>query len=253
MNKSDVLRAQVRRITSSEGFPGGRRLGALLTYLAETQISKPGSRTTAQMVARDVLGRGTDFDATTDAMVRVTAGQLRRALDFYYAAEGTRDQLRISLPRGGYDLRIDSVPSLFARPDQDALTITLAPPTALGADPRLTPIRDAVMIETVRQLAGLKGVLMTPPPAMPVQDIPALAESTRAQFIATGNFLAVTDRVKLLTFVYAVRPHGLEQVSACRLEADMAEGNGLVMKLATGWRAMIAEQLVPSQRPKRAS
>ena len=54
----------------------------------------------------EVFGRPADFDAQSDALVRVEAGRLRRRLVEYYAGEGAADPVRIELPRGTLRRRV---------------------------------------------------------------------------------------------------------------------------------------------------
>ena len=53
-------------------------------------------------IAVTVFGRGADFDAVLDPIVRVQAGRLRRSLERYYLLGGADGPLRIEMPKGGY-------------------------------------------------------------------------------------------------------------------------------------------------------
>ena len=89
-----------------------------------------GQRLKGYTIGVEVFGRPADFDAQSDALVRVEAGRLRRRLVEYYASEGSGNRLRIELPRGSYaaDYR-------FAGDDQGA---ALPRPIAKAA-PRPAP------------------------------------------------------------------------------------------------------------------
>jgi pimeloyl-ACP methyl ester carboxylesterase len=95
------LRQQLDRITRSELFWRGR-MGALLGYLIEASVGQRGQRVDQRAIAMDVLGRGEDFDPSSDAIVRAEVRRLRTKLVEYYAGPGVDDPIRIELPRGQY-------------------------------------------------------------------------------------------------------------------------------------------------------
>ena len=53
-------------------------------------------------IATRLFGRRDDFDQATDPIVSIQAGKLRRVLERYYLVAGTRDPIRIDIPRGTY-------------------------------------------------------------------------------------------------------------------------------------------------------
>jgi adenylate cyclase len=53
-------------------------------------------------IAEAVFGRGPGFEPSSDPIVRIQAGRVRRALDRYYRDAGRDDPLRIGIPRGRY-------------------------------------------------------------------------------------------------------------------------------------------------------
>ena len=53
-------------------------------------------------IATRRFGRRDDFDQATDPIVSIQAGKLRRALERYYLVAGTRDPIRIDIPKGTY-------------------------------------------------------------------------------------------------------------------------------------------------------
>ena len=63
-------------------------------------------------IAVDVFGRGADFDAQSDPLVRVEAGRLRHRLLEHYQGHGRSSRLRIDLPRGCYVPRFSYAPAV---------------------------------------------------------------------------------------------------------------------------------------------
>ena len=53
-------------------------------------------------IATEVLGRPTNFDPAEDAIARVEIHRLRKKLREFYAAEGSRQALKIIIPPGLY-------------------------------------------------------------------------------------------------------------------------------------------------------
>lgn len=49
-----------------------------------------------------MFGRNASFDAQSDPVVRIEAGRIRRALERYYLVCGSRDPIRVTIPKGSY-------------------------------------------------------------------------------------------------------------------------------------------------------
>jgi Tol biopolymer transport system component len=103
-----AVRAQLDRILSSETFSRSERLSKFLRFIVERAILEKGEGLKEQSLATELYARGSDFDAATDAVVRVDARRLRDKLREYYA-ENPDDAIVITLPKGGY------VPSFESR------------------------------------------------------------------------------------------------------------------------------------------
>lgn len=95
-----AVREMLERVLGSETFSRSERSRKLLRYLVERELA--GERLKGFNVAMDVFGKDTDFDPSTDAVVRVQAGRLRDLLTQYYEGEGALDPVKIYIPRGGY-------------------------------------------------------------------------------------------------------------------------------------------------------
>lgn len=97
-----AVRDLLERVLRSETFARSERARKLLNYLVEREQAGDAERLKGFTIAMDVFGKDTDFDPSTDAVVRVQAGRLRELLSQYYAAEGSAEPIRIEIPRGGY-------------------------------------------------------------------------------------------------------------------------------------------------------
>jgi GAF domain len=96
------IREQLERILGSNTFRDSLRLTRFLTFVVDTTLAGRRERIKAYTVAVEALGRKTDFDPQSNAIVRVEAGRLRDALARYYAGGGANDAVIIDMPRGAY-------------------------------------------------------------------------------------------------------------------------------------------------------
>ena len=117
----EQVQRQVERIVASPGFAGAERLQSLLRYVVASKLAGEDGRLKESVLAIEVFGRGPEYDSKVDSVVRVAAGKLRSRLAEYYADAGSKDEVLIELPKGGY------VPLIRLRP----------PPPAGGLGPLL--------------------------------------------------------------------------------------------------------------------
>ena len=97
-----AVRAQLDRILEHKLFRDTTRMKRFLAYVVEEVLLGRGARLKGYTIGLEVFDRPDDFDPQADTIVRVQAGQLRRRLDLYYAAEGEADPVRITVPKGRY-------------------------------------------------------------------------------------------------------------------------------------------------------
>jgi len=93
---------EVARIAAAPDFARAPVMRRLLDFLVHATLDGRGDQLKAYAVAVDGLGRAHDFDAQADSYPRVQVGRLRRMLDAFYARDGARDGLRLSIPQGRY-------------------------------------------------------------------------------------------------------------------------------------------------------
>lgn len=99
---ADEVRGALRRIVASDDFPATARNRKFLAYVTEKTLAGKAEDLSGYKVATEVFGRPADFNPTTDPIVRIEAGKLRRDLEVYYLKSGASEEIGISLPRGGY-------------------------------------------------------------------------------------------------------------------------------------------------------
>jgi len=99
---NDEIRAALDRVIASEALRNSPHLIAFLRFVADATLRGESHQIKGYMIAVQALGRGEDFDANVDPIVRVEAGRLRRALERYYVSIGTTDPILIHIPLGRY-------------------------------------------------------------------------------------------------------------------------------------------------------
>jgi pimeloyl-ACP methyl ester carboxylesterase len=103
------IHQQLDRVEASATFAQATRLIGFLRYIVEATIAGEASRLNQYSIAIDVMGRGAEFDPSTDSSVRVEAGRLRAKIREYYDMEGAADAIRFQLPKGRYNPDINFV------------------------------------------------------------------------------------------------------------------------------------------------
>lgn len=94
------IRSQLQRILRSRDFVASLRNRRFLEHVVENTLR--GRRVKGHEIGTKVFGRGTEFNATTDPIVRIEAGKLRRDLEMYYLKGGRVDGVHIALAKGAY-------------------------------------------------------------------------------------------------------------------------------------------------------
>src|SRR5579864_7180765 len=127
---------QIDRIMKSHSLRGSESLSRLLQYCAKQSLEHPDELLKEYQIAREVYGRGADFDPQSDSCVRVQAKRLRLKLAEYYAGEGTQDPVIVTIPKGSYHLVFETKQSATTQLDSKS-AIGPLPPKPPGEVPML--------------------------------------------------------------------------------------------------------------------
>lgn len=109
------LREHLKEIIAGPAFKGSHRSGQFLRYIVEQALAGRVELLKERLIGVELFGRAPAYDTGEDAIVRVTASDVRRRLLQHYGASGTACSWRIGLPLGSY------VPEIV-RVDQEAPT-----------------------------------------------------------------------------------------------------------------------------------
>jgi len=97
-----MLRQHLAEILSGEAFRGSARSGQFLTYIVNQYLAGEISGLKERSIGIELFGRKPTYDTSTDAIVRVTASDVRKRLRQHYMLAGSRSSCHISLPSGSY-------------------------------------------------------------------------------------------------------------------------------------------------------
>lgn len=99
---AEAVEVSVAKVLASQTFARSEKLRSFLHYVVRKEQSGAAQALKGYSIGVDVFGRPEEFDPSSDPLVRVQAGKLRKLLDRYYETEGLDDPVRISIPTGGY-------------------------------------------------------------------------------------------------------------------------------------------------------
>lgn len=102
MPTQNDVRQQLSRIVTSEVFSRAERSAKLLNFLVESSLGSGREQASEYLLALKVFNRQESFDPSTDPVVRVETGRLRRRLSSYYETAGQSDPVVIDLPARTY-------------------------------------------------------------------------------------------------------------------------------------------------------
>ena len=100
-SESDI-REQLGRILSSPSFRSSSILSGFLQFVVDETLAGRSNDLKEYTIAINALSRNNKFNPQLDAVVRIHAGRLRRALHEYHYQWGNADPIRIEIPKGSY-------------------------------------------------------------------------------------------------------------------------------------------------------
>lgn len=136
---------QLRRILSAAPFLNSSVLMHFLNFVVSETLAGRSNTLKEYTIGIQALNKEADFNPQSNAIVRIHAGRLRRALEEYYLGLGKNDPIIIEIPKGGYapiftfktyrETKALSEPSheepFNSSPDAQATPYPTAPPITL--------------------------------------------------------------------------------------------------------------------------
>ena len=167
---ADAIWVEFHSITASPSFASSDRLIRFLRFVIDEALADRANRLKEYTIALEVFDQDDSFNPQTNTIVRVHAGRLRRRLERYYLTDGTADEIRIDIPKGGYapvfEQRFDNqnvsdvvVPPAETRPAPDDVgalptgpSIAVLPFDNLSVDPEQGYFADGIAEEVLNAL-----------------------------------------------------------------------------------------------------
>lgn len=107
---ASALKLHVEQIIESPAFSTSKRSGQFLQYIVEKAIVQDTEALKERTIGIEVFHRPPDYDTGEDAVVRVTASDVRKRLAQFYSRDGHLSDFQIGLPPGSYAPEILRLP-----------------------------------------------------------------------------------------------------------------------------------------------
>ena len=98
----DLIFEQLQKIFCCSSFSVSEILRKFLTYITQETLAGRANTIKEYTIAVNVLNKPVSFKPQQDAIVRIHAGRLRRALNYYYRESGEADKIELTVPKGSY-------------------------------------------------------------------------------------------------------------------------------------------------------
>jgi hypothetical protein len=132
-----LLQHHLGEVTSGAAFKGSHRSAQFLEYIVQQSALGNSDALKERVIGMELFGRMPSYDTGEDAIVRVTANDVRKRLLQHYNRNSDSSEFRISLPPGRY------VPE-FVRNNLPRLDV-LTPPAFLEVENSEAPLAEAIV------------------------------------------------------------------------------------------------------------
>ena len=125
------VRQHLQEVLASAAFRGSHRSAQFLKHIVEQSIAGSLESLKERSIGIELFGRAPSYDTGEDAIVRVTASDVRKRLLQHYGTHGTNSEARFVLPLGSYvpELRRDfhGPENIVVGPSEPVVTIAPLP------------------------------------------------------------------------------------------------------------------------------
>jgi hypothetical protein len=97
-----AIRAQLGRLLAHPLFSNSKRYPVLLAHTVDQTLKGNAAELKERSIGIEVFGRSPSYDANSDPVVRITAGEVRKRLMQYYYDPAHNGEVIIELPVGSY-------------------------------------------------------------------------------------------------------------------------------------------------------
>src|ERR1700727_3915686 len=110
----ELLQEHLREVIAGPAFKASQRSGQFLKYIVDQAIAGHFESLKERIIGVALFRRSPSYDTGEDAIVRVTASDVRKRLLQHYGKYGITSEVRISLPLGSY------IPEITREPQKAA-------------------------------------------------------------------------------------------------------------------------------------
>lgn len=104
MSEEEIARLpeHLQEVLESASFRASQRSGQFLKYIVEQTLAGHLESLKERVIGMELFGRSSTYDTGEDAIVRVTASDVRKRLHQHYDKYGAASEFHIGLPPGSY-------------------------------------------------------------------------------------------------------------------------------------------------------
>jgi TolB-like protein len=197
------VREQVQKIFLCPAFTVSDILRRFLSYIVSETMQGRSNTIKEYTIAVNVLNKPVSFKPQHDAIVRIHAGRLRRALNYYYKDLGAGDQIEIMVPKGTYvpvfgnlqqlesKEHIEPIPEVHENPT-NSVAIAIMPFKSFEKDKSRLAFADSLGQQLSAEFGrfpdfSVLSYYTTQQLSSKNKEIHELASDFGAQYIVTGN------------------------------------------------------------------
>jgi hypothetical protein len=180
---ASTLREHIKEVVEGEAFKGSHRSAQFLKYIVDQAIAGHFECLKERVIGVELFRRPPSYDTGEDAIVRVTASDVRRRLLQHYGRYGNTSEFRIQLPLGSY------IPEITREPNHApkvGLSETIAPHDGKGKN------HNYVVTEAYDPLAAPQ-IRDTAISAALTSDLSRERNRTKLQVLAFGLILVIIN------------------------------------------------------------
>jgi TolB-like protein len=198
-----AVRRQLERILANSEFAQSERMCRFLRLVVEYSLENRAGELKEYLIGVEVFDRPS-FDPRLDPIVRVEARRLRSKLDKYYVGEGSRDEILIGLPKGGYAAVFGAGETHKKQPFRASTpsTIAILPFSNLSPGGDSEYFSDGLTQELIHGLTrvqGLRVVAWTSAAQLrgASDDVKAIGQQLSVATVLTGSVRRAGSRVRI--------------------------------------------------------
>jgi len=137
------LQQHLKEVLEGQSFRGSQRSAQFLRYIVEQALAGHLDSMKERLIGVELFGRSPSYDTGNDAIVRVTASDVRKRLLQHYGKYAAAFDVRIALPLGSYVPEFHYEPGSHQHLASDPIASQIQPhltiQTTLGANPASVP------------------------------------------------------------------------------------------------------------------